>query len=243
MLLVVSCRHEDRSARLMDEYEALSNRVTDELKLIEYDAQADSLIEAFIEQAFAMQQEIPGSEAAYAILKDIGYMLSTEQKQQAFAVLDTDSLEAHGLQRYYEAFLAEQRTAVGMAYTDFMALDADGNEVPLSRFVGQTDLLLLDFWASWCGPCRRSMPLLKELLAAYGDRLTIIGVSVDNDREAWLQAVSELGLTWMQLHDANDAGDEAYGITAIPHTVLISREGTILAHNPSREQIEAFLDK
>jgi len=240
-MLVTACKREDKSAKLIEQYQALNERVSEEYEQAESPQQADSILNVFITEAFELQQALPESEAAYVILNDLFYVLSMEQKEQAFAVLDLDSLSAHDLQSAYDAFQAEKRTAVGLPYTDFNALTSDGNERSLSDFVGKSDFLLVDFWASWCGPCRRSMPGLKELLSKHSDRLTILGVSVDESEESWLQAVEALELSWAQIRDAKDEGAKAYGITAIPHTVLISRDGTILAHNPSHDEIEKFL--
>ena len=240
-ILMTACQRENKSSKLLEEYQALNDRVAEQLKQTESPEAADSLITVFIGEAFSLQQAIPESEAAYVILEDIYYMLSQEQKEQAFAVLNIDSLDAHNLQRHYDAFLAEQKTAVGLAFTDFSAQNKDGDIVSLNSLIGGKDFLLVDFWASWCGPCRRSMPGLKDLLAAHSDKLDIVGISVDESEESWLQAVEALEITWMQLRDVNEEGSKAYGITAIPHTVLINRDGTILAHNPSHAEIEELI--
>lgn len=240
-LLLAACQKESKSSKLMEDYQALNDRVAGQLNEVTDPQVADSIIGAFVHEAMALQQAEPGSEASYAILEDIYYLLDLSQKEQAFAVLDMDSLTAHGLDKYYSAFLAEQATMVGEPYTDFTAYTNSGEAVALSSLVGQKDYLLIDFWASWCGPCRRSMPELKALITKFGDKLTIVGVSVDEDAEAWQKAVADLGLTWTQLRDTNDEGSKKYGITSIPHTVLISRDGTILAHNPEHEQIEQLL--
>ena len=240
-MLVTACKREDKSAKLIAEYQALNDRVSEQLKEVESPEVADSIINVFIDEAFALQQAQPESEAAYVILSDLFYMLSMEQKEQAFAILNPDSLEAHELQRAYDAFQAEKKTAVGLTFTDFNALTQDGSEVALSDFVGKSDFLIVDFWASWCGPCRRSMPGLKELLSKHSDRLAIVGVSVDESEESWIQAVEALELTWPQIRDAKDEGSKTYGVIAIPHTVLISRDGTILAHNPSHAEIEELI--
>ena len=240
-LLFTACKKEDQSAKLLDQYQALNERTEAEYKQLEDPAQADSLIAAFTEEAFALQQAAPESEAAYVILQDLYYVLSTEQKEQAFAVLNLDSLEAHGLQRHYDCFLAEQKTAVGMQFTDFNALNKDGEQIALSTFVGQSDYLLVDFWASWCRPCRESMPGLKELLAQHSDKLAIVGISRDDNADEWLQAIDALELTWSHLRDASGDGAKTYGILFIPSTILISRDGTIISRNPSHEQLHALL--
>ncbi|MBQ7531444.1 MAG: TlpA family protein disulfide reductase [Paludibacteraceae bacterium] len=242
-LLFAACKKEDQSAKLMDEYQALDDRISEELKTVDVPEVADSIIDAYIDEAFALQQALPGSEAAYAILKEIYYLLDMERKQQAFAILDAEGIESHDLQRYFDAFQAEQLTMAGMPYTDFTAFTKDGEAVALSSLVDKQDFLLVDFWASWCGPCRRLMPGLKELAAKFGDKLAIVSVSVDEDAEAWQKTVEDLGLTWLQLRDTNDEGSKTYGITAIPHTVLINRKGIILAHNPEHEQVAAIINQ
>jgi len=239
-LLLAACQREDKSAKIIEEYQALSERIDQEYEQAESPQAADSIIAVYVEQAFDLQQAVPESEAAYLILQDLYFLLTTEQKEQAFAVLNLDSLESHGLKRQHEALLAEQRTAVGLPFTDFGGVLPDGNEVSLSHFSNSAEYMLVDFWASWCGPCRRSMPGLKELLDNHKN-LVIVGVSVDQDEQAWLKAINELQLTWPQIRDNNDEGAQAYGITAIPHTVLIASDGTIIARNPSHEDIESLL--
>lgn len=240
-LLFAACKKEDQSAKLIDEYQALDERVSEELKAVDIPEVADSIIDAYIDEAFALQQALPGSEAAYVILKEIYYLLDVERKQQAFAILDAEGIESHDLQRYLDAFQAEQLTMAGLPYTDFTAYTKDGEAIAISSLVDKQDFLLIDFWASWCGPCRRLMPGLKSLLADYSGKLAIVSVSVDEDAEAWQKTVNDLGLTWLQLRDTNDEGSKIYGITTIPHTVLINREGIILAHNPEHEEIAALI--
>lgn len=240
-LLFAACKKEDQSAKLIDEYQALDERVSEELKAVDIPEVADSIIDAYIDEAFALQQALPGSEAAYVILKEIYYLLDMERKQQAFAILDAEGIESHDLQRYLDAFQAEQLTMAGLPYTDFTAYTKDGEAVAISSLVDKQDFLLIDFWASWCGPCRRLMPGLKSLLADYSGKLAIVSVSVDEDAEAWQKTVNDLGLTWLQLRDTTDEGSKIYGITTIPHTVLINREGIILAHNPEHEEIAALI--
>ena len=240
-LLLAGCQREDKSAKLIEEYQALSERVEQEYNQATSQQEADSLVDDYIRQAFAMQQALPESEAAYFILADMYYLLNTAQKTQAFAVLNIDSLEVRGLKQQYDAFMAEQRTAVGNPFTDFTGVMPDGNEASLQHYRSRAEYMLVDFWASWCGPCRRSMPGLKQLLAKYGDRLIIVGVSVDKEEKAWLQAIDELELTWPQIRDVDGVGADLYGITAIPHTVLIANDGTIIARNPSHAEIESLL--
>jgi peroxiredoxin len=147
------------------------------------------------------------------------------------------------VQKKYEA---ELRTAPGQQYTDIAALKADGTPVKLSEVVGTADYVLVDFWASWCRPCRQLLPVLKELYTSYhsSGKLEILGISLDRDEAEWLKALDEEQLSWTQIRDQREEpynpGD-VYGITAIPTTFLIDREGKIVLRNPDEAEIEAIL--
>ncbi|MCD6013009.1 MAG: alkyl hydroperoxide reductase/Thiol specific antioxidant/Mal allergen [Flavipsychrobacter sp.] len=121
--------------------------------------------------------------------------------------------------------------------------DKDGNIVSLSSFRGK--YVLLDFWASWCGPCRGENP---NVVAAYekykGKNFTILSVSLDSKKDAWLEAVQEDGLTWTQVSDLNGWDSPAaatYGVHSIPTNFLIDTSGKIIAHNLRGPQLEEKL--
>ena len=173
-------------------------------------------------------------------------MLTTKQLDDDFALLDEESMQDSHISQLYERFLLLQGTAEGEPYTDFKAPIPEGGELALSDIVGKTAYVLVDFWASWCGPCRRSMPQMKELYAKHQDKLEILGVSLDNDEGRWKEAISSLGLPWRHISDLKGwecAAAQAYGVNAIPATVLIDKEGTIIGRNLEASQIDALLSK
>ena len=135
------------------------------------------------------------------------------------------------------------QTADPNAYIDITGVALDGTELSLSDLVGQSDYVLLDFWASWCGPCRRFMPVLRDYYARFGgDRLEILSCSVDQDEAAWREAMYEERLPWPQMReDAAHPCSDKYGVQFIPHVVLIDRTGTIVAVNPEEPQLEEIL--
>lgn len=107
--------------------------------------------------------------------------------------------------------------------------DMDGNKHTIAEFRGK--FLLLDFWASWCGPCMKAVPEVKKAHEIYKDKLTIAGINLDERDADWLQASQRHGITWQNLHDAGGFGKslhKQYQGSSIPYYVLISPEGTIL---------------
>ena len=129
----------------------------------------------------------------------------------------------------------EQETAVGKPYKEIAMVDLKGNMKRLSDVVKSNKLTLIDFWASWCAPCRAEMPNVKKLYAAYHDKgLEIYGVSFDENMVNWQNAVSQMRLPWIQVSDlkgwASD-GAKIYNIRAIPATILIDGNGTIIGKN------------
>ena len=141
---------------------------------------------------------------------------------------------------------ADQKTSEPVdqnQYIDITGLTPTGEELSLSSLVGQTDYVLIDFWASWCGPCRRFVPVLKEIYASQpAGHLQILSCSVDRDIMAWQVALSEEQMPWPQMReDADHMCSDKYGVQFIPHTVLIDREGHIVAVNPEEPDLEQIL--
>ena len=136
-------------------------------------------------------------------------------------------------------------TSVGKQFKDFEMADVNGNMHKVSEYVAANKVTLIDFWASWCGPCRAEMPAVKAAYDAYKKKgFGIVGVSLDSNKDAWTAAIKNLGLEWAQLSDLqgwNCAGAKLYGVNSIPATVLVAQDGTILARNIRGEEIQEKL--
>ena len=136
-----------------------------------------------------------------------------------------------------------QEPQVEGLFTDITGVTLAGEELSLSDLVGKTDYLLLDFWASWCGPCRRFIPVLKEMYISQPEgHFQILSCSVDQDIRAWKVALDEEQMPWPQIReDADHVCSDKYGVQFIPHTVLIDREGKIIGINLEEPEIEEIL--
>jgi peroxiredoxin len=132
---------------------------------------------------------------------------------------------------------------VGTEAIDFTQTDVNGNKISLSSFKGK--YVLVDFWASWCGPCRVENPNLVAAYNKYKNKNFIVfGVSLDQDKERWLQAISKDGLTWSHVSDLKGWSNEVarlYRISAIPRNFLVDPTGKIIAKDLRGEELNTKL--
>jgi len=134
---------------------------------------------------------------------------------------------------------------VGGQAPDFSQKTPDGEAMSLSDLKGK--VVLLDFWASWCGPCRRENPNVVRLYNKYKDQgFDVLGVSLDRNRDKWLVAIEKDGLEWHHVSDLKGWQNEVanmYGVRSIPHTILLDREGKIIAQKLRGGALEAKLEE
>lgn len=135
-----------------------------------------------------------------------------------------------------------KKVAIGQKFTDFEMPNAKGEVHKLSEYVGNGKVVLIDFWASWCPPCRAEMPNLVKAYKDYKDKgFDIVGISLDSKADAWAKGVKDLNITWTQLSDLKgwqNSGAALYGVNSIPHTVLVDKDGTIIAKNLHGQELE-----
>ncbi len=138
-------------------------------------------------------------------------------------------------------------TAEGGKYVNFELRDINGKETLFSSIVEKNRYTLLDFWASWCAPCRKAMPEIKKIYEKYGKKgLAVVSLSLDTDGEAWKKAVSDLGMTWTQLCNPDGGSNQvgqAYGVEFIPTVLIIDKSGKVVSRGLEGEALAAKIDE
>lgn len=185
-----------------------------------------------IAQQVALLKECADQLTPAAFLRGMMYEMSYED----LAVLAASDRPYYnlpcmnGVKRYVSAL---EKKRPGLAFTDVALKDMQDRPVKLSDYVGKGNYVLIDFWASWCGPCRREMPTVVESYKQYHDKgYEIVGVSLDNNGDAWKQAVKAMGMSWPQMSDLKGwqcAAAAPYGVMSIPSNVLVDPQGVIIA--------------
>ena len=147
--------------------------------------------------------------------------------------------------QYEESIAAASETAEGATITDFSMPTPDGTSLSIMSEISQHRITIIDFWASWCGPCRQDMPAVVELYKQYKDKgLGIVGISLDENKDDWMAATKQLNITWPQMSDLkgwDNAAARKFSVTSIPHTIVVNQQGKILRLGLRGESLAAFV--
>ncbi|OYT16437.1 MAG: hypothetical protein B7C24_07725 [Bacteroidetes bacterium 4572_77] len=174
------------------------------------------------------------SAASAQLLLDNEDALGSEAMLKIFETLSPLALASSSGEFLSSRVAIMKTTAIGQSLVDFTMNDTKGNPISLSEAT-KGKYVLVDFWAAWCSPCRRENPNVVANYQKYHDKgFDVFGVSFDENKDNWLKAIEDDGLTWMQVSDLKgwqNAAGKLYGIRSIPQNLLLSPEGIILAKN------------
>lgn len=223
-------------------------------KMSEFDSASSALAEKYratddVEAKKLIYEEyatLVNTTLADNIDNPLGYYLFIDSASS----MDTDEFEGwikkypelanyQRVAKIKEAFAKKAATAVGQMFTDF-EVTYDGKTQRLSDFVGKGKYVLVDYWASWCGPCLRQIPVLKELLSEFGDKgLEVLGVAVWDEPAATLEAIKSHDITWPCIINAQTIPTDLYGINGIPCIILYGPDGKILSRDKQGDELKA----
>ncbi|TWJ04686.1 peroxiredoxin [Mucilaginibacter frigoritolerans] len=174
------------------------------------------------------------------------YVITDPDKFEGlYNILSPDLKNTDEGKKYAELLSLTRKLAIGQPALDFTENDPDGKPVSLASLKGK--YILVDFWASWCGPCRMEYPFLKKAYQLFKDKnFVIVSVSLDDKKPNWIKAIKDNEFPWLQVCDLkgfNNAVAVAYGITAIPQSFLIDPNGIIIAKNLRNNNLIEELNK
>ncbi len=196
-----------------------------------------------IEEEFIKKH--PDSYVSLYILADRAAIIDPVTFEPLFSMLSPAIKSSLMGKRLDNHLQLAKKTTIGRPAMDFTLNNTNGNAVSLSSFKGK--YVLIDFWASWCGPCRAESPHLVKAYEKYNSKgFEIIGVSLDDKKELWLNAIKKDDLTWINLSDLKgwkSAVAKEYGITALPQNLLLDMQGIIIAKNVRGEELERKLEE
>ena len=181
---------------------------------------------------------------AYILYRNFATSLSANDLEANISLFDSSLADLSYINELKEIVTVKKQVDAGKPAVDFSALSPDGKTLKLSNYFG--NYLLLDFWASWCGPCRRENPNLVKVYNKFKSKgFNIFSVSLDQRKESWTAAIAKDNLTWTHVSDLkfwDSAPAKLYAVRTIPSNFLIDSSGKIIAHNLSGEELEKVLD-
>ncbi len=223
----------DKFAKLYSEYQNAS-QLGNTSRIAELEKQAVAIQNDMTALQKDFVRKNPKSYVSPSILYSLSPEMEPDEIESYINAMDTNVAKVP-LIKSLKARLAEMKVvAVGQKAPDFTMNDVNGNPITLSSIIG-SKLLLIDFWAAWCNPCRQENPNLVKVYNQFHKKgFDVLGVSLDRTKEAWVKAIADDKLTWTNVSDLqywNNTAARLYAVNSIPANFLVDEKGTIIAKN------------
>lgn len=226
------------------ELAAQDGKMTAELEQ-DLDAKAESLYKEINSYTFDFVKSNIANPIGQFVFLDRGRSFDQSQLGEIVPLVSENVKTNPKFKKIENRFQALQTTAVGKKFTDLKSQTTDGKDIALSDYAGKDKYVLVDFWASWCPPCRKEMPELVKIYNQYKSKgFEIVGVSLDSKLENWEKGIKDLKITWPQMSDLKYWDTElgaAYAVNSIPHMVLLDKDGTIIAKGINAQELSEKL--
>lgn len=229
----------DKYSTTYIEYQA-ANQAGDTSKIAKLEKQSDSIQTEMINLQKNFVKDNPASYVSPSLLASLSYEMEAPEIESMVNGLDTAIAALPQIKSLKERIAVMKAVSVGQKSPDFTMNDVDGKPITLSSKIG-SKLLLIDFWAAWCGPCRQENPNVVKVYNEFHKKgFDVFGVSLDQKKEDWLKAIADDKLTWTHVSDLqywNNAAAKMYAVTSIPSNFLLDETGTIVGRNLRGEDL------
>ncbi|HLN54475.1 MAG TPA: TlpA disulfide reductase family protein [Bacteroidales bacterium] len=226
-------------SKLYADYQTASQS-GDAAKVTEIEKKADELQKQMLENQKNFVINNPSSYVSPSLLASLAYDMEPTEIESIINKFDTTIANLQQVKDLRQRVEMMKAVSVGQKAPDFTMNDVDGKPVSLSSKIGPK-LLLVDFWAAWCGPCRQENPNVVKVYNEFNKKgFDILGVSLDQNREDWVKAIADDKLAWTHVSDLqywNNAAAKLYAVQAIPANFLLDENGTIIGRNLRGEDL------
>lgn len=223
----------EKYSGLVQEYQA-ARQANDTASISRIEKEADKVAKEMSALQKNFIKNNPSSFVTPSLIKSLSYEMEASEIEEAINALDTSVAKIPVVQELKARVETMKKVAIGQKAPDFTLNDINGNPVSLSSKIG-SKLLLVDFWAAWCAPCRQENPNIVKVYNEFKNKgFDIFGVSLDQSKDNWVKAITDDKLTWTHVSDLKYWNNEAaklYAVNSIPANFLLDENGTIIARN------------
>jgi len=214
-----------------------------------FEQNIDQFRQRFVKLQTQFIKDYPNSIVSFDLVKEISHRdnFDVANAESLFSLISDSLRNTSGGKEFAIEIEQNKRVGIGAQAPEFMLPDVNGNIIKLSDYRGK--YVLIDFWASWCGPCRQENPYVVKAYNKYKDKnFTILGISLDSEftKESWIKAITKDGLIWNQLSDLKgweSKAAQSYMVRAIPVNFLINPDGIIIAKDLREEVLDMKLEE